>query len=123
MTRRIYPFPSHDLSDLIRIDGRDYPVGRTIKNYLREEYGVEKKVSKKINKETGKFYVSSVSYPIKGKMLEVSKKEIEKQEEVHEKARQINKDPYEYEKQVKNQRLTNMEKRILMKTRSIKGEL
>ena len=67
--------------------------------------------------------MSSVSYPIKGKMLEVSKKEIEKQEEVHEKARQINKDPYEYEKQVKNQRLTNMEKRILMKTRSIKGEL
>ena len=88
-----------DVPDILVHGSNSYPIGRYLKEKVRKSYGFKEKVSPK----------GSVSYSPDGKLQELQKKKIEDQKAIHEKAKSIGKDPFKYEKEVKNQKLKNLE--------------
>jgi len=92
--------------------GQSYSIGRYLRECIRREYGFKKKTTLK----------GSVSYAPEDSMLKLSEKKNNEQLEIHAKAKSISKDPYQYEKDLKNKKIKSQEIKAAMHAKT-KGDI
>jgi hypothetical protein len=113
-TLRDHLRPGEDVPGRITLDGTTYNLGRYLRNKVRKELGFkdQNETKNKVRKMLYPERTFSPNYAPTEALLQLSEEIQEQKELVFDKAREIGKDKYHYEKQVREQKVKNLEVKV-----------